>query len=319
MQDGIFMITNVGLSEEDGVKKIFKVRGRYKMTEDDNFKTAKSRALDSAEENLNDEVTEFLREKFNNLDDKDIRDISAKFLKKNEPRFIRENLSDDEMIVYAELDAEIDLGALDNFEKNFAVFKLEEKVEKLQADLDNFKKNFEVPKSEEKVEKLQADLVALQSKYQKLMFNLNNIIDCTVGINLHNNTSAYKKRGEIFFGLKEYWLAIYDYECALRVQPSDTDVYSALETACLSVIEELNQKIKLNPNDVSAYTDRGYAYYALKKYDEAISDYTQAIKLNPNGVHLYRRRSKAYRAIGEIEKAEQDREKAYKRSNSSAE
>ena len=309
--EGVLIFTvgdEYGVSEDENVKR-FKVRGEYKMSEDDNLKTAKSRALDSAEAALYDEVTNFLREKFNSLDDNDINDISAKFLKKNEPNFTRENLSDDEMIVYAELDAEINLTAFDNFEKNFEVLKLEKKVEKLQAAFDNFGKNSEVLELEKKVEKLQADLDDLKDKYQRFMFNLNDIIDCTVGINLNNNTLACKKRGDIFSGLKEYWLAIYDYKRVLGVQPSDSDTYHALETACLSVIEDLNQKINLNPNDVSAYTDRGYAYFALKKYDKAISDYTQAIKLNPNGVHLYRRRAKAYKAIGEIEKAEQDRAK----------
>ena len=69
--------------------KIFYVRGEYRMTEDDNFKTAKNFALELAEKNLYAEVKKFLQENFNNLDDDDILDISAKFLKKNEPRFAR--------------------------------------------------------------------------------------------------------------------------------------------------------------------------------------------------------------------------------------
>ena len=105
------------------------------MSEDDNFKTAKNFALESAEKNLDAEVKNFLRENFNNLDDDDVLDISAKFLKKNEPRFTRESLPNDEMICYADTEAQINLIDLDNFKKNFAVFKLEKKVEALQNNL----------------------------------------------------------------------------------------------------------------------------------------------------------------------------------------
>ena len=83
----------------------------------------------------------FLREKFQNLDDSDVVEISAKFLKKNEPRFIRENLSGDEMICYAELEAEFNLTDLNKFMENFAVFKLEKKVDKLSVKFQLFTEN----------------------------------------------------------------------------------------------------------------------------------------------------------------------------------
>ena len=113
------------------------------MSEDDSFKTAKNIALESAEENLDTEVENYLRENFQNLDDIDIVDIEVKFLQKNEPHFIRENLSGDEMICYAELNAEINLTNLNKFMENFAVFKLEKKIsalEKRVAELENILK-----------------------------------------------------------------------------------------------------------------------------------------------------------------------------------
>ena len=145
---------NVDMNVEN--VKIFSVRGEYKMSEDDSFKTAKNIALESAEENLYTEVENYLRENFLNLDDIDIVDIEVKFLKKNEPRFIRENLHGDEMICYAELDAEINLTALNKFMENFAVFKLEKKVsalEKRVAELENILKppEEEIPVVEEGV------------------------------------------------------------------------------------------------------------------------------------------------------------------------
>ena len=60
--------------------KIFEVRGEYKMSEDDSFKTAKSIALESAEKSLDIEVANYLRENFPNLNDNNVSEISTKFL-----------------------------------------------------------------------------------------------------------------------------------------------------------------------------------------------------------------------------------------------
>ena len=42
-----------------------------------------------------------------------------------------------------------------------------------------------------------------------------------------------------------------------------------------------NKAIELNPNDASAYNNRGLAYDNLDKNDLAIADYEKAIELNP--------------------------------------
>ena len=132
--------------------KIFNVRGEYRMSEDNSFKTAKNIALESAEGILDDEVTNYLRKNFPNLDDIDIVDIEVKFLQKSEPHFIRENLSSDEMICYAELNAEFNLTVLNKFMENFAVFKLEKKV--LELENKNYKLENKVSELEKIIEKL---------------------------------------------------------------------------------------------------------------------------------------------------------------------
>ncbi len=38
-------------------------------------------------------------------------------------------------------------------------------------------------------------------------------------------------------------------------------------------IRELDEIIRLNPEDAKAYINRGYAYYEKGDYDQAISDY----------------------------------------------
>ena len=181
---------------ESKAVKIFRVRGEYRMSEDDNFKTAKNFALESAEKNLDAEVKNFLRENFNNLDDDDVLDISAKFLKKNEPRFTRESLPNDEMICYADTEAQINLIDLDNFKKNFAVFKLEKKVEALQN-----------------------NLILLQNYLPEIVVRTEKI-----SLNPRDDLEYYK-RGKIYFNLGNYEQAIWDYNQAIKLNPHVINYY----------------------------------------------------------------------------------------------
>ena len=59
-----------------------------------------------------------------------------------------------------------------------------------------------------------------------------------------------------------------------------------------------------------AYNNRGFAYYGLKKYSEAIADYTKTIELDPKYAKAYNNRGNAYKAIGKIKDAEADFAKA---------
>lgn len=65
-----------------------------------------------------------------------------------------------------------------------------------------------------------------------------------------------------------------------------------------SSLEELNQIIANNPEDVSAYNNRGNLYAELGKYDLALADYNQAISLNPQ-TPIYINRAILYRELGE--------------------
>ncbi len=56
--------------------------------------------------------------------------------------------------------------------------------------------------------------------------------------------------------------------------------------------------INRNPNAVTAYGSRGYAYLALGKEDLAIADFTRAIELNPRDAHVYAMRAHGYQVKG---------------------
>ena len=74
--------------------------------------------------------------------------------------------------------------------------------------------------------------------------------------------------------------------------------------------EHLNTDIKLESNDNNGYFKRGYAYYALGKYELAIKDYDEAIRLKPDEVDEYNNRGVAYAYLKQYSKAQEDFDKA---------
>ena len=238
--------------------KIFQVCGEYRMSEDDNFKTAKNIAYDSATEKLDDEVEKFLRDNFKNLDDYDIVDITIKFLQKNEPRFVRENLPKNEMICYAYIDAQINLDDLNKFMENFDVFKLEKKIDKMQKNFDELNKKFELykktfPKIIDYTKKNNYFQRGLA--YSDLKLYEQAISDFTQAIKSNKyHEKAYCGRGNCYFNLENYSEAIFDY----------------------------TQAINLYPHYAAAYYNRGLVYRRIGNTEKAEKDFKQAKELGYN-------------------------------------
>lgn len=76
-------------------------------------------------------------------------------------------------------------------------------------------------------------------------------------------------------------------------------------------LAEFNKAIKINPDDVRIYTERGKCYaYNFKDLDQAISDFSRAIKIAPNQKDAYILRARAYYRKKEFDKSWQDVHKA---------
>jgi tetratricopeptide (TPR) repeat protein len=64
--------------------------------------------------------------------------------------------------------------------------------------------------------------------------------------------------------------------------------------------------LELNPNDASAYYNRGLAYSNLGNYKLAILNYDRAIELNPKDADAYYNRGNAYSRLGNSSYAKED-------------
>src|SRR6266478_5011674 len=68
-------------------------------------------------------------------------------------------------------------------------------------------------------------------------------------------------------------------------------------------IADLNEAIRLNPNDAIAYFSRGTFFFGKAEFDKAIADYAEAIRLNPNYGFAHFGRGAAYQGKREFAKA----------------
>jgi tetratricopeptide (TPR) repeat protein len=75
-------------------------------------------------------------------------------------------------------------------------------------------------------------------------------------------------------------------------------------------IEYLNNAIKLNPDYVEAYCNRGTAYNNLGQYQRAIEDFSKAILLKLDYADAYNNRGFSYSGLGQYQRALDDFSKA---------
>jgi tetratricopeptide (TPR) repeat protein len=110
----------------------------------------------------------------------------------------------------------------------------------------------------------------------------------------YRGLEAYKKG--------DYDRAIADYTEAIRLNPQLVNAYYNRGNAYQNgkkdydrTIADYTQAIRLNPQFGNAYDNRGLAYQSKKDYDRAIADHTEAIRLGTTHIaSTYNNRGKAY-------------------------
>jgi tetratricopeptide (TPR) repeat protein len=83
-------------------------------------------------------------------------------------------------------------------------------------------------------------------------------------------------------------------------------------------IADFSAFIRLNPNSVAAFNERGLSYAKKGDYDRAIADYSEAIRLDRGSVLPYSNRGSAYEKKGELDKALADFREALRHGSTTA-
>jgi tetratricopeptide (TPR) repeat protein len=105
--------------------------------------------------------------------------------------------------------------------------------------------------------------------------------------------STYNNRGNLYQTLKQYELALEDYETALKINKNFTDAYFN-QGNCY---KDLNQPAKAidcyhkavlsNPKYYTAYTNMGLCYQNLQEFNQALECFNKAIEIEPTYFGAY--------------------------------
>jgi tetratricopeptide (TPR) repeat protein len=111
-------------------------------------------------------------------------------------------------------------------------------------------------------------------------------------------------------GEQEDWQgAIADFSDALRLNPNLIEAYNNRGTAYSIIgqnekaIVDYNEAIRLKPTDPEAYYNRGVTYREIKDYPKAIADFSQSIRLSPKDAVSYFNRGVIFQQLGDKPKA----------------
>jgi tetratricopeptide (TPR) repeat protein len=96
----------------------------------------------------------------------------------------------------------------------------------------------------------------------------------------------------------------------IRANPNDAFNYvmralvaSAHAGAASESLSDLNEALRLEPNDALAHSGRGITWVAMKAYDKAIVDFNEAIRLEPQNATHFFNRAEAWRVRHDFDKA----------------
>jgi len=141
------------------------------------------------------------------------------------------------------------------------------------------------------------------------------ILDYSAAIRLRPNyATAYHNRGFAKYSLEQYGAAILDFNKALRLKPGYEEAQTSKRLA-----EEAIAKLATDPPPSTAasaantpptnargWFERGIRNLALKRNEEAVTDFTEAIRLDPNYAHAYCNRAEAKMRLGRYEEVMED-------------
>jgi len=121
---------------------------------------------------------------------------------------------------------------------------------------------------------------------------------------------AHLAMGYYYYGLRDYDLALREFEIVRENRPNDDDALEATAYALRrsgnfeAAVENLSKALELNPQKVSLLFEIGATYANLREYEKAEEYYNKAISLSPDFTVVYRNKSwNQFHWKGDTEKA----------------
>lgn len=177
-------------------------------------------------------------------------------------------------------------------------------------------------------QKIGADISSLASfvtgliRYQKMDFesSINAFEDALENT---SNSDSLVSQTDIFFSIansysqmEHYQLAIDYYTKTIMLDPEYVSAYSNRAHMYVNIhqselaLADYNKAIEIDPQYPQAYSGRGALYNALQEYDLAIQDLNIGIQINPNPQYAYNNRGFSYANLHQYDKAIADYTKA---------
>ncbi len=129
-------------------------------------------------------------------------------------------------------------------------------------------------------------------------------------------SEPFHTRGSAYAEIKNYPKAIADFDMALQLAPTATQIYFERGMAhgylgnYSTAINDFTSALTYDAKMVDAYYNRGNSYFNTQQYNTAINDFSEAIKLNSNEKNFYINRGLAYASVNDFGKAINDYQKA---------
>lgn len=79
-----------------------------------------------------------------------------------------------------------------------------------------------------------------------------------------------------------------------------------------TALDDLNEGLRLDPENLNGYLNRSLMYWEMQKYDDVIEDYSSYLALNPNNASIWYERGMLRRSLGQPQAALDDLNQAIK-------
>ncbi len=135
--------------------------------------------------------------------------------------------------------------------------------------------------------------------------------DFSMAVKSRPSAVAYTNRGMAYLNAQQYVEAIRDLENAVRLDPDDGAAHRALGDAFFaagdydSALPYYDTVLRLDPTDIVALNNRGNTYMKMGLTGQALADYNKSITTLPNSL-TYTNRAKYWLQQGDFEKALDD-------------